>query len=323
MASASDVVNAQAKSVVVGNEKNFWFWSESLGWDLRHPSSPDAQPFKGGLSLPCDISNVTIDPAKTALLVIDMQNFSMATSLGNDVTKPLQQAEDAIENFAVPAARKAGIQVIWLNWGLTEEELQTLPPSVIRVFGWASNEKAEARVNGKATTNGDRFSNVGERKRQVGLGLDMGDVTLDDGTRIAAGRAAMRGTWNAAIHHKLTPLFEQGRQAARPDVLINKNRNSGLWNDQSDLNLYLQKEGIRTLLFTGMNTDQCVMGNLLDAQARHYDTIFLRDGCATDSPEYAQQSAEYNCRRPLGFLSSCEALADAAGYVKPETEELV
>jgi nicotinamidase-related amidase len=297
---------------VVGTSNNFWFWSCDRGWDLTHPANRDAKPFDFGLSLDCDISNVTVDPAKTALLVIDMQNFSMSTALGNDVTEPLQRAEDAIQKLAVPAARKAGIQVIWLNWGLTEDELNALPPSVLRVFGWSAHNATDA-PNDTQTPDSDGFLHFGEHPRSGGLGSDLGEVTLKSGERVAAGRAAMRNTWNAAIHDELMPLFEEGQKEARPDVLVHKNRNSGLWNDDSALNHYLQQEGIRTLLFTGMNTDQCVMGNLFDAQARHFDTIFLKDGCATNSPDFAQQSAEYNARRPLGFLSSCSALARAAG----------
>ncbi|KAK0610366.1 hypothetical protein B0T17DRAFT_544339 [Bombardia bombarda] len=72
---------------------------------------------------------------------------------------------------------------------------------------------------------------------------------------------------------------------------------------------------IRTLLFAGMNTDQCLMATLQDAHSRDPNTIVLRDACATDSPGYAQQSAEFNCCINWGFLTSCKALATAAGIV--------
>ena len=302
--------------VTVGRSTdNFWLWSLESGWDLTHPASPAAKPFQSGLSLECDISNITIDPAKTALLIIDMQNFSLSTSLPNSLATPeIALAEDTIKAFAIPAARKAGIQIIWLNWGLTEKELQALPPSVLRVFEWSENSGSghgDGTPLSSVSAAERDFSHAGESKRATGLGDDLGKVTLEDGRVVDAGKAAMRDTWNAAVHDKLLPAFLEGHKAPRPDVLVHKNRNSGLWNDDSDLNKYLRQEDIRTLLFTGMNTDQCVMGNLLDAQARGFDTIFLKDGCATNSPEYAKESAEYNCRRPLGFLSSCRALARA------------
>ena len=61
-----------------------------------------------------------------------------------------------------------------------------------------------------------------------------------------------------------------------------------------------------------MNTDQCVMSTLQDAHAKGFDTILLKDACATDSPGYAQKSAEYNCCRNWGFLLTCRALSEAA-----------
>ncbi len=79
----------------------------------------------------------------------------------------------------------------------------------------------------------------------------------------------------------------------------------------TDCTDYIRKENIRTLLFTGLNTDQCVMGTLQEAYSKGFDTILLKDGCGTNSPEYAQLSAEYNCLRSWGFLSSCKDLAEA------------
>lgn len=61
-----------------------------------------------------------------------------------------------------------------------------------------------------------------------------------------------------------------------------------------------------------VNIDQCVMGTLQDALSAGFDTILLKDACATDSLNYAQQSATFNCCMNLGFLSTCKALAEAA-----------
>ena len=54
-----------------------------------------------------------------------------------------------------------------------------------------------------------------------------------------------------------------------------------------------------------------VMSTLQDSHAKGFDTSLLKDACATDSPEYAQESAEYNCCRNWGFLSICRALNEA------------
>jgi nicotinamidase-related amidase len=53
------------------------------------------------------------------------------------------------------------------------------------------------------------------------------------------------------------------------------------------------------------------MDTLQDAHAKGFDTIILKDGCATNSPDFSQQSAEWNCYKAWGFLSSYEALTNA------------
>jgi nicotinamidase-related amidase len=60
---------------------------------------------------------------------------------------------------------------------------------------------------------------------------------------------------------------------------------------------YLKREGIHTLLFFGVNMDQCVGATLQDANAQGFDTIMLKDGCGTDSLPYAKASYEFNCAR--------------------------
>jgi len=274
--------------------------------------------------LECEISNVTIDPAKTALLIIDMQNFSLSAQLGSSIAvPPMFQAEDNLLKYAIPAARSAQIQIVWLNWGLTEEDLKTLPPAALRVFNWkAGTTEADYGLSRRpeAFETNDNFIRCGEIPRITKLGEDLGEVILTGGQRTGAGRALMKDTWNTALHGPLSAAFEESRKTSRPDVLIYKNRNSGLFDPLSDCNQFLRKEGIRTVLFAGMNTDQCVMGTLQDAHAGGFDTILLKDGCATDSPPYAQLSAEYNCCRNWGFVSTCRALGSAAAHLKKETE---
>lgn len=309
-------VDPEQTKVVVGSSSNFWIWSRDAGWDLTHPPNPEAEPLRPRLLLDCEISTVAIDPAKTALIIIDMQNYSMCKALRADTAVPAMfQAQDALLDYGIPAARRTEIQIIWLNWGLTEQDLHTMPPAALRVFGWQANiEALDYGISARtAATNGrDDFIACGEIPRGTGLGMDLGKVTLEDGTTVDAGRAFMRDTWNARLYGPLASAYEEGRRTSRPDVLIHKNRNSGLWDPLSGCTEFLKKEGIRTLLFTGVNIDQCVMGTLQDALSAGFDTILLKDACATDSPNYAQQSAEFNCCMNLGFLSTCKVLAQAA-----------
>lgn len=106
------------------------------------------------------------------------------------------------------------------------------------------------------------------------FGSDMGD---------GRGRLLMAGSWNAELYGPL-------REAASPsaDVFVSKNRVSGLWNEEADLLRALGaapgSPETKTLLFAGVNTNQCVLGTLLDAYYRGFDCVMLEDCCATTTP---------------------------------------
>ena len=305
-----------SEAITVGSSENYWIWTTNGVWDLTrstntHLAGEIVTQMHRPLLLECEISNILIDPVKTALLIIDMQNYSMAKELQSNIAVPeMFEAENSILKHAIPAARKAGMQIIWLQWGLTEEDLTSMPPSALRVFDWKANSAmADYGLSTRSDSTG--FTQCRESRRVTRVGQDLGEIMCDDGTRIAAGRALMRDTWNTAPHGPLLTAFHDGQSAPRRDILVYKNRNSGLYDPNSPCHQALTEEKIQTLLFTGMNTDQCVMGTLQDAHAAGYDTVLLRDGCATDSPRYSQLSAEYNCCRNWGFVSTCEALANA------------
>lgn len=61
------------------------------------------------------VSNVTIDPAKTALLIVDLQNFAQSKALRNNLPQEMFQAEQVciIEFMAFPRSKKVGIQVFF------------------------------------------------------------------------------------------------------------------------------------------------------------------------------------------------------------------
>lgn len=68
--------------------------------------------------------------------------------------------------------------------------------------------------------------------------------------------------------------------------------------------------GITSLLFAGVNTDQCVSGSLEDAFSKGYDCILIKDACGTTSPKAATECIEFNCARTWGFVADCEGLKD-------------
>ena len=62
-----------------------------------------------------------------------MQNFFLSESLGRTRSTGHAACDKLVES-AIPAARKAGIQIIWLNWGLSDDELAGMPPAIKHVF---------------------------------------------------------------------------------------------------------------------------------------------------------------------------------------------
>ena len=128
-----------ARHALIGSpEGNFWIHHSDHGFDLTHPPSPDAPPVLPRLPLQTTTSQIAIDPAKSALVVIDMQNFFLSENIGRPADGKGLQAAWKLAEDAIPAARRAGIQIIWLNWGLTHEEVKNMPPATLRAFGFSS-----------------------------------------------------------------------------------------------------------------------------------------------------------------------------------------
>lgn len=250
-----------------------------------------------------------------------MQNFFLSTALGRPDDGASNKAKRQLLDHAIPAARKAGIRIIWLNWGLTDEDLDGMPPSTRRAFGFeaslnqddavidkhgvneaaanaaleSSMEQSDANTTTAAVAKveSSELTENGKPKRLYrGLGSEIGPVELEDGTTVDGGRLLFRSTWNAGLPPKLDAAWKEGQPADPPDVWIHKNRMSGLWGGSTPCTEFLEKEAIRTLLFTGVNTDQCVGGSLQDAFTKGLDCILLSDGCGTTSPQYAQQCVE-------------------------------
>ena len=147
-----------------------------------------------------------------------------------------------------------------------------------------------------------------EPESDIGVGDDIGEVKLSNGSTVSAGRLLMRDQWNSALHEPLQQEFDKSQTTALPDVRFHKSRLSGFWGGTTRCMEYLKAKGITTLLFAGVNTDQCVLACLQDACNMGFDIILLKDGCGTTSPEYATEMVELNCRKSWGFVSSCQGL---------------
>lgn len=142
----------------------------------------------------------------------------------------------------------------------------------MRVFGFQANSDVPDYALSLRTgdkTESEDFLACGKYPRLESLpGADLGTVTLEDGAQVSAGRKTMRGTWNADLHTSLLTSYTESQKSHKPGTIMHKSKNPRLWNPTSDLKIYLERACIRTLLFAGVNTEQCVMGTMQDTHER-------------------------------------------------------
>lgn len=121
------------------------------------------------------------------------------------------------------------------------------------------------------------------------------------GQELDHGPVLVKGAWGAEIVDELQGYISDD------DVHIEKVRMSGFYG--THLDQVLRTQGINTLFFTGVNTDQCVTTTMEDAYFRDYNAVLLRDGTATSSPDYCKDSVIFNANNCWGFSMDTEAFA--------------
>jgi nicotinamidase-related amidase len=129
----------------------------------------------------------------------------------------------------------------------------------------------------------------------AGLGPGLGDA-LANGAHVLE-----MGSWSAAIVDELGETSN--------DIHVAKYAMSGFWD--TPLDSILRNLGVTTLLFAGVNLDQCVLCTLQDASFRGYGCVLVEQCCATTSPAFCTESTLYNIRQCFGFVTSGETLAAA------------
>jgi ureidoacrylate peracid hydrolase len=129
-----------------------------------------------------------------------------------------------------------------------------------------------------------------------GAGVGLGDALPGSGAAVLE-----KSSWSAAVVDELA--------LAEGDICIDKYRMSGFWD--TPLDSILRNLRIDTLLFAGVNADQCVFSTLIDASCLGYDCIFLEDCCATTSPGFCWDATLYNVRQCFGFVATSADMAAA------------
>jgi nicotinamidase-related amidase len=130
----------------------------------------------------------------------------------------------------------------------------------------------------------------------TGDGVGLGDPLPSNGAKVL-----MEGSWAAAVVDELPQLPD--------DIRIEKYRMSGFWD--TPLDSILRNLGITTILFAGVNADQCVLTTLCDANFLGYDCILVKDCSATTSPEYCWLATLYNIKQCFGFVTNSSAIVTA------------
>jgi nicotinamidase-related amidase len=138
--------------------------------------------------------------------------------------------------------------------------------------------------------------------KPAGTGVGLGDPLPATGAPVLE-----KGSWAAAIVDELAPPAS--------DIRVDKYRMSGFWD--TPLDSILRNLGVTTLLFGGVNIDQCVMTTLQDANFLGYDCVLIEDCAATTSPRYCHDATIYNVKQCFGFVAQSAALLDGLGLAEP------
>ena len=236
--------------------------NEAIADITRPPLEPQI------ITLATETKTLRLDLAKTAILVIDMQNDfchpdGWLAHIGVDIT-PARTPIYPLKTL-LPILRQVGVPVIWLNWG-NRADLGNISANVLHVYN------------------------------PSGLGIGVGDPLPSNDAKVL-----MAGSWAAAIVEEL--------EQHSGDICVDKYRMSGFWD--TPLDSILRNLGRTTVLFAGVNADQCVMATLQDANFLGYDCLLVKDCTATTSPEYCWLATLYNVKQCFGFVTDSQAILDA------------
>ncbi len=253
----------------LGVPPNVWLVDETTA-DLTRPPLPSHP-----IVLTTATKKLRIDLAKTAIVVIDMQNDfchpdGWLAHIGVDVSAARQPIAP-LQQF-LPVLRSLQVPVVWVNWG-NRPDLMNISAATRHVYN------------------------------PSGTGVGLGDPLPKNQACVLT-----KDSWAAAV------VDELAQQPA--DISVDKYRMSGFWD--TPLDSILRNLGRTTLLFTGVNADQCVMATLQDANFLGYDCLLIQDCTATTSPEFCWQATLYNVNQCFGFVTTSAEIMQAISPSYPQ-----
>ena len=75
-----------------------------------------------------------IDHNSIALKLVEMQNHFLSPHIGHPSNAVGLKAVESLFQYAIPACRRAGIPAVYLNWGLTEQDVEVISPTIVKDF---------------------------------------------------------------------------------------------------------------------------------------------------------------------------------------------
>src|SRR5438445_10516971 len=164
MTEASTCSKAEGLRPLGSTARNRWSVSETRADLVREPAAPRP------ITVQAEGKLVTFDLARTAIIVVDMQNDfchpdGWLANFGVDVA-PVR-APIAPLQVLLPVLRSHDVPVIWVNWGNRPDKLN-LSPALLHVY------------------------------KPSGAGVGLGDRLPGSGARVLE-----RGSWSASIVEEL------------------------------------------------------------------------------------------------------------------------
>ena len=219
---------------------------------------------------------LAIDPATTAVIVVDMQNdFGSSGGMFDLAGIDISGIRKAVGPTArvLAAARGNGIRIIYLKMGY-HPDLSDL-----------GNSDAPNRVRHL------QIFGVGKTVRTPGG---------------AEGRVLIRDTWGTDIVDELKPLDG--------DAVIYKTRFSGFY--KTELDAVLKAAHIKHLIVTGCTTSVCVESTIRDAFFRDYHCVLLTDCAsepiADDAPRSNHDASVLLIEVLFGWVTTSTHFLNAA-----------
>jgi nicotinamidase-related amidase len=233
-------------------ERNAWDVSAAHADLTRYPPAPRP------VTVAAQPKRVTFDLARTAMIVVDMQNDfchpdGWLAGIGVEVSGAMAPVAPLLR--LLPELRAHAVPIIWLNWG-TRPDRANISPALRHVYD------------------------------PTGAGCGLGDALPKTGARVL-----QAGSWSAQVVDEL---------AIQPgDLVVEKHRMSGFWD--TPLDAILRNRMVSTVLFAGVNLDQCVLHTMADANFLGYDTLLVEDCAATTNPDFCRDATLLNIRQIFGF----------------------